>query len=98
MRYFYFILVLFFCACNSADKNSNEGTASNGSANTIVRNDTVYVIRNAEITPANSYSDLFMDSAAIEQFIQQKKYLQMMQKAFTASIITAIFSLHGLHL
>lgn len=73
MRYLYFILVLFFCACNSADQNKNTGTTSTESGNTIVRNDTVYITKNVEITPANSYSDLFMDSAAIEQFIQQKK-------------------------
>ena len=35
--------------------------------------DTIYLVRNSEITPANSYNDLFLDSATIEQFIQQKK-------------------------
>lgn len=82
MRYLYFILVLFFCACNSADQNKNPGTTSTESGNTIIRNDTIYITRNAEITPANSYSDLFMDSAAIEQFIQQKKLSADDSKSF----------------
>jgi murein L,D-transpeptidase YcbB/YkuD len=38
-----------------------------------VRTDTVYLERNTAITPANSYSDLFVDSTIVENYIQANK-------------------------
>jgi len=42
--------------------------------NTAINNEGVYIAaRDFSITPANAYSDLFLDSTAMEQFIQQQK-------------------------
>ena len=54
-------------SCNtSSTEEKDEGVVGNGMS---VRTDTIYVVRNSEITPANAYSDLFLDSAMIEQYI-----------------------------
>jgi murein L,D-transpeptidase YcbB/YkuD len=68
---FYFPAIILFIACNTWQ--SDESSSSDDDSSTIVRGrDTVYLVRNTHITPANSYNDLFLDSAAVEQFIQQK--------------------------
>ena len=58
-------------SCNSYQ--SDEEIQNLDSARVTRYRDTVYVVRNTQITPADSYSDLFLDSISIEQFIQQKK-------------------------
>ncbi len=73
MRYIYSITIILFCACNTGQQSNTHTTSGRDSGEIIVRTDTVYIARNADITPANSYSDLFLDSAAIERFIQSKK-------------------------
>ena len=78
----YFAAIILFCSCNTGQQSDNTTTSSPVNEKIIVRTDTVYLTRNAEITPANSYSDLFMDSAAIEKFIQQKKIPADDAKAF----------------
>lgn len=72
MRHLIYILPIFlFTACNSWQ--SEEDSAENDTANTVRGTDTIYLVRNSQISPANSYSDLFLDSATVEQFIQQKQ-------------------------
>lgn len=62
-------VTLLLLACNT-QPNSKKILANADSGNVIVRTDTVYLVRNAAITPANSYSDLFLDSTVIEKYIQ----------------------------
>ncbi len=74
MRITQFIaLVILFSACTNTDQNNNTVTTSKDSTHVVVLNNIVYVTRNADITPANSYSDLFLDSIAVDQFIRTKK-------------------------
>ena len=81
MRIFkYFAVAILFGACNPDSQNTNtpvsyrdsQGTTNN-IEHVIVRTDTVYLTRNVDITPANSYSDLFLDTMVLEQFIQANK-------------------------
>ena len=58
-------------ACNTY--SSDDEVTNVDSVGVIKYRDTIYLVKNIEITPANSYNDLFLDSATIEQFIQQKK-------------------------
>ena len=82
MKVLKFIPVVFlFCACNTKQTESAPESANN-SERLIVQRDTVYLIRNAEITPANSYSDLFLDSTTVEQFLQAKKLSTDDEKSF----------------
>src|SRR5687768_14200845 len=73
MKYIFPLLaVLLMAACTSNDQKTN--TTTNGDSIRIInRTDTIYVVRNVIITPANAYSDLFLDSGDVEEFIQQKK-------------------------
>lgn len=73
MRYLYFTALILFSACNTGGQKQTTQSSTTDSGKVIVRNDTIYLTRNADITPANSYSDLFLDSTALEQFIQAKK-------------------------
>lgn len=73
MRYIYLAAIILFYSCNTAEQKNNTSNTSTDSGKIIVRTDTIYLTRNADITPANSYSDLFLDSATVEQFIQSKK-------------------------
>lgn len=81
MKYLYLVAVILFCACNTGQQQSSQSQKSD-SGTVTVRTDTVYLTRNTNITPANSYSDLFLDSAAIEQFIQQRKLADDEAKSF----------------
>ncbi len=79
----YLAAIIFFCACNTTEQKDNTpGIVHDSTTNVIVRTDTVYMTRNALITPANSYSDLFLDSMAIEQFIQANKLPADDEKSF----------------
>lgn len=82
MRYIYFSAIIFFTACNTGEQNGNTPIPSANNEKIIVRTDTIYLTKNADITPANSYSDLFLDSAVIEQFIEQKKLSADESKSF----------------
>jgi murein L,D-transpeptidase YcbB/YkuD len=73
MKYIYFLAIILIFGCNTSEDKSNTVTSGTDGGKTIVRTDTIYVTRNADITPANSYSDLFMDSATVENFIQSQK-------------------------
>ena len=70
LQYIGVTLLLF--ACNT-QPNSNSKVTNTDSGRVSVRTDTVYLVRNAAITPANSYSDLFLDSAVVENYIQSNK-------------------------
>jgi murein L,D-transpeptidase YcbB/YkuD len=70
-RLIYPIAMSVLLACNTWQ--SEENPVSTDSSNIIRETDTVYLVRNSEITPANSYSDLFLDTLNVEQFIQQRK-------------------------
>jgi murein L,D-transpeptidase YcbB/YkuD len=63
-----FIAIIFF-SCNTRSDSNTAGTGADSSS-VQVRTDTVYLVRNSGITPANSYSDLFLDSITVENFIQ----------------------------
>ena len=67
----YLAAICLALSCNSYQ--SEEEIQSADSVHVTRYRDTVYLVRNTQITPANSYSDLFLDSISIEQFIQQKK-------------------------
>ena len=73
-------LGIFLYSCNSGtDEQKQNGVLNTG---TSTKTDTVYVVRNSEITPANSYSDLFLDSAIIEQYILSNSLGADDQKTF----------------
>lgn len=82
MKYLYIITIILFCSCTNADKNQNSTNTKTDSGEVIVRTDTVYLTRNPDITPANSYSDLFLDSTTIEQFIQSRKITEDEARGF----------------
>lgn len=82
MKYIYIAAVIFFNSCNTAEQKDNSTNNTSTRGNVITRTDTVYLTRNADITPANSYSDLFLDSTAIEQFIQLHKISEEEAKGF----------------
>src|SRR3954469_11549506 len=73
MRHIYFSALILFVSCNPGQQKDTASGTSTDSGKIIVRTDTIYLTRNTGITPANSYSDLFLDSTAVEQFIQSKK-------------------------
>lgn len=64
-------LAIILVACNTSSEKNTTGNA--GSDSTIIRTDTVYLVRNSGITPANAYSDLFLDSIVVENFIQSNQ-------------------------
>jgi len=66
----YFIATFLFLGCNSGTSDNTSGI--NDTTQVIRQTDTVYLVRNTLINPANAYNDLFLDSVAVEQFIQQK--------------------------
>jgi murein L,D-transpeptidase YcbB/YkuD len=68
----YLLVSILFTACNT-NQSGEDTVAGNNNGNVIVRTDTVYLTRNSGITPANSYSDLFIDSSVVGQFLQTKK-------------------------
>lgn len=83
----YFTPAIFLFACNTGiQKDNAPGTSANNDSNNLSRvifhTDTVYITRNAEITPNNAYSDLFLDSTAIAQFILDKKLNADNEKSF----------------
>ena len=57
-------------ACNSYQSDEDIENADSSRVTRYI--DTVYIVRNTEVSPANSYNDLFLDSLTIEQFIQQR--------------------------
>ena len=67
----YFIAIALFFACESSQ--TSEVSTVPHSVDPNRPPDTVYLVRNTVITPANAYNDLFLDSANIEQIIQQKQ-------------------------
>jgi murein L,D-transpeptidase YcbB/YkuD len=66
----YCAVIYMAVACNLYQSDDEPAKADNTGA--FNHTDTVYLVRNTAITPANSYNDLFLDSAAVEQFIQQR--------------------------
>ncbi|MEO6537293.1 MAG: L,D-transpeptidase family protein [Ferruginibacter sp.] len=61
--------VILFYGCNT-QQQTDKVESNKVQQGTINRTDTVYVTRNAGITPANSYSDLFVDPMAVDLFIK----------------------------
>lgn len=78
----YCAVIILLAACDTKQQNASTANNANDSSHTIVRTDTVYLTRNTDITPANAYSDLFIDSATVEQFIQSKKLSDDNAKSF----------------
>ena len=66
-------LAAICCALSCNSYQSDEEIQNVDSTRLTRYRDTVYLVRNTQITPANSYSDLFLDSVSIEQFIQQQE-------------------------
>lgn len=73
------ILVVLYSCTTSTKEENQDGMVGNGMS---VRTDTIYLVRNSEITPANAYSDLFLDSAIVEQYIAANQMPQDEQKTF----------------
>lgn len=70
----FFPVILLIYSCNTGERSEVQTTEKPAdSTRVVVRTDTVYLTRNESITPANSYSDLFLDSASIENYIQRQK-------------------------
>ena len=65
-----YVTIATLVACNAIDNDNEPDIASYPTG--IRATDSVYVERNAEITPANAYSDLFLDTTAVEQYIRTK--------------------------
>ena len=65
---------IFFCLilCISLIISCKNEDSSSSSEGTIKKNKKLSA-RNHSITPANAYSDLFLDSSAVEKFINEKK-------------------------
>ncbi len=72
MKYtnFLFITIIVFYSCNTSEQKNNTISSSSDSGKVIVRSDTIYLTKNIDVTPANAYSDLFLDSAAVNSFIK----------------------------
>lgn len=66
----YLSVLLLAAACNTRDTNATGGT--NTETQYITRTDTLYMERNQSISPANSYSDLFLDSVSVGQFMSKE--------------------------
>ncbi len=65
--------LILFCACNTVIQKENSQKTSKDSTHVVILNNIIYQTRNTDITPSNSYSDLFLDSIAIARFINLKK-------------------------
>ncbi len=78
----YFTAIFIFCACNTPQQSDISTKSADQEELIITRVDTVYLTRNNAITPANSYSDLFLDSAVVAQFIKSKKLSPDEEKSF----------------
>src|SRR5689334_17617522 len=59
----FFIPLIIFVACNDQPRQPED----------VTRKDKNLTPRNQSITPANAYSDLFLDSTAMEAFIKEQK-------------------------
>lgn len=59
----FFITLIIFVACNDQPRQPED----------VTRKDKNLTPRNQSITPANAYSDLFLDSTAMETFIKEQK-------------------------
>jgi len=76
MRQLLLLSLLSFIFSCEPQKQNDEATSTptgNDSTRVIVKTDTIYLTRNESITPANSYSDLFVDSSILENYIQRHK-------------------------
>jgi len=85
MRYLNLLgLLILLHSCNPQQKTDSSGTVNNQGQSPVQVNhtDTVYIVRNTDITPANSYSDLFLDTAAIDQFIRLNNIAAEDEKRF----------------
>jgi len=71
-----FILIaaccVVFIACNN-NNNSDDADSPNGTNSNGTKTEKKISSIDPSITPTNSYSDLFFDSSALTNFIQQKK-------------------------
>ncbi|MBA2250437.1 MAG: L,D-transpeptidase family protein [Chitinophagaceae bacterium] len=78
----YVAAIILFYGCNTGQDNVSPSSSSSDNTRVVYHTDTIYLTRNAEITPANSYSDLFLDTASVTQFIQSKNLSADDQKSF----------------
>ncbi|MGZ8538673.1 MAG: L,D-transpeptidase family protein [Flavisolibacter sp.] len=71
MKQMMYVLVAacFFCSCTNIDGDSDSNTDSLQAKDP----DNLMIIRDESITEANAYSDLFLDSSAIESYILKEK-------------------------
>ncbi|MEO6407009.1 MAG: L,D-transpeptidase family protein [Ferruginibacter sp.] len=63
-------VMILLAACNNQKTSGNGETSTAGSNTVITRTDTIYLERNSNISPANAYSDLFLDSNTISHYEQ----------------------------
>ena len=76
----------FFLVLNSTENNTEKVTKEEKNISE----------RDSSITTVNSYSNLFLDSAALQNFITQNKIADSIARRLEVFIIPAITSLHGL--
>ena len=65
----YLATAIILFSCNTKDSSTTDGSSSGTDTRYVNQTDTVYIVPNTEITPANAYSDFFLDSNAVEQYI-----------------------------
>ncbi|MEO6584616.1 MAG: peptidoglycan-binding protein [Ferruginibacter sp.] len=76
MKILYIVAATLFCFSCNTNTNSETSTSpkvGNTHNSVINHTDTVYLVRNADVTPANAYSDLFLDSSVINKYISENK-------------------------
>src|SRR6185295_16403548 len=66
MKNFFWVICLFIVACTGQESKQQEESSAKNEKKNISK-------RDRSITASNSYSDLFFDSTAVEQFIQKRK-------------------------
>jgi len=74
MKILKYIVAIIVCwSCNTQDKNATTSGSTSTDTKVVTHTDTVYIVRNADVTPANAYSDLFLDTIVIDQYIKDNK-------------------------
>ena len=81
--------LLAACSSNDSDKENKRGSETSKNEKKNISK------RDRSINASNSYSDLFFDSTAMEQFIQKKRSLIPLPTVFAVFTIPVITSMHG---
>jgi len=69
---FFFAVILFGCSGGTQQGSAESGTDKQYVD--VIKTDTVYLVRNQEISPSNSYSDLFTDSSYVDRYMKKNNF------------------------